>query len=252
MEAAEFAMLMLCICLSGALLYSAQSPLRSFSLSPIVKSALMGSGIALATWLIIRSPLGRRSGAHLNPAVTLAYFWLGRIHRWDALTYVPAQFAGGLAGVFLARQLLGHHLSAPPLLYVVTLPGKSGDAIAFLAEFLLSAVLMGTVLFATNHRRLAPLSPVFVALVTVFCYVLSPSISGFSANPARSFSSAFFAWIWHGIWIYFAAPCLGMIAAAAIYVRSMGPGSVYCAKVFHDLRTPCPFPCRFHQLQNEQ
>ena len=252
MEAAELAMLMFCTCLAGAFLYSAQSPLRTFPLSAIAKSALMGAAVAAATYFIIRSPLGRRTGAHLNPAVTLAYFWLGRIHRWDALTYVPVQFAGGLAGVFLARQLLGHRLSAPPVLYVVTLPGNYGNAIAILAEFLLSAVLMGTVLFATNHRRLALFSPLFVALLTVFYYIACPSISGFSANPARSFSSAFFAWIWHGIWIYFAAPCLGMIAAAALYIRSMGPSSVYCAKVFHDLRTPCPFPCRFHQLQNKQ
>jgi aquaporin Z len=252
MEAAELALLMLCICLSGALIYSAQSPLRASSLSPIAESALMGTAVALATYLIICSPLGRRSGAHLNPAITLAYFWLGRIHRWDALTYIVAQFAGGLGGVFLARQLLGHHLSAPPVRYVVTLPGSYGTVIAFLAEFLLCAVVMGVVLFASNHPRLARFSPVFVAVLTVSYYVLCPSISGFSVNPARSFSSAFFAWIWQGIWIYFAAPSLGMIAAAAIYVRSFGPSRVYCAKVFHDLRTPCPFPCRFHQLQNEQ
>ncbi len=252
MEAAELAALMLCICLSGAFLYSAKSPLQHLSLSMNQKSLFMGLAVAAATFLIIRSPFGRRSGAHLNPSITLAYFWLGRIHRWDAFAYVIAQFTGGLIGVFLAYQMLGHHLSAAPLRYAVTLPGKYGSAPAFLAEFLLSAVLMGVVLFATNHYRLAPLSPFFVALVTVFYYVLCSSISGFSVNPARTFSSAFFARIWQGIWIYFAAPALGMIAAAAIYVRRMGPASVYCAKVFHDLRTPCPFPCRFEQLHRKR
>jgi aquaporin Z len=69
----------------------------------------MGAIVAASIFLIIRSPLGRRTGAHLNPAVTLAYLWLDRIHRWDALSYVIAQFAGGLLGVFLACQMLGHH-----------------------------------------------------------------------------------------------------------------------------------------------
>jgi aquaporin Z len=252
MEAAELAALMFSICLFGALVYSAESPLQRFSLSLGQKSFFMGIAVAAVTCLIIRSPFGRRSGAHFNPAITVAYLWLGRIHRWDALAYIAAQFTGGVAGVFVACRLLGHHLSADPVRYVVTLPGKHGAATAFLVEFLLSAVLMGIVLFATNHRRLAPLSPVFVSLITVFYYVLCSSISGFSVNPARTFSTAFFASVWHGIWIYFAAPTLGMVAAAAIYVRSMGPGSVYCAKIFHDLHTPCPFPCRFERLHRKQ
>ena len=150
--------------------------------------------------------------------------------------------------MFLAYQMLGHRLSAAPVRYEVTLPGKHGNAIAFLAEFLLAGLLMGLVLFATNHRILARFSPLFVALVTVFYYSLGSSISGFSVNPARSFSSAFFARIWQGIWIYFVGPGLGMLAAAAIYVRSMGPSKVYCAKVFHDLKSPCPFPCRIREL----
>jgi aquaporin Z len=248
MEAVELGLLMISICLTGALVYSKGSPLRQFSLSLTAKSFLMGGIIALSTFLIIRSPYGRRSGAHLNPAITLAYLWLDRIHRWDAVSYIIAQFTGGLVGVFLAYQMLGHHLSAAPVRYVVTLPGEYGRAIAFVAEFLLSALLMGIVLFATNHRDLARFSPLMVALITVFYYVLCSSVSGFSVNPARTFSSAFFAWIWKGIWIYFAAPSLGMLAAAAIYIRSKGPRSVYCAKLFHDQSSICPFPCRFEEL----
>ena len=248
MEAVELGLLMICICLAGALVYSGGSPLRRLPLSFTARSFLMGGMVAVSTFLIIRSPYGRRSGAHLNPAITLAYLWLDRIHRWDAVSYVIAQFTGGLAGVFLAYQMLGHHLSAAPVRYVVTIPGEHGSAIAFLAEFLLSALLMGIVLFATNHRDLARFSPLMVALITVFYYVLCSSISGFSVNPARTFSSAFFAWIWNGIWIYFAAPSLGMLAAAAVYIRSMGPGNVYCAKLFHDLSSTCPFNCRFEEL----
>jgi aquaporin Z len=156
---------------------------------------------------------------------------------------VTAQFSGALAGVFVARQILGPSLSADPVHYVVTIPGSYGRAVAFVAEFLLSALLMGVVLFATNHRTLARSSPLLVPGVTIFYFAICPSISGFSVNPARTFSSAVFAWIWWGIWIYFIAPCLGMLTAAGLYIRAFGPSRVYCAKVFHDLHyLPVPMP----------
>jgi len=251
MEAAELGVLMLGICLSGTLFYSSASPLSRLALPRSGKAALMGFCVAATTFLIIRSSFGRRSGAHFNPAITLTYLWLGRIHRWDALGYIVAQFCGALAGVFVARQILGMHLSAAPVQYVVTTPGTYGNATAFMAEFLLSGVLMGVVLFASNHRILARFSPWLVASLTVLYYAVGSSISGFSVNPARTFSSAFFAWLWWGVWIYFIAPCLGMLTAAAIYIRAAGPAKVYCAKVFHDLHSPCPFPCRFQQIYRD-
>jgi aquaporin Z len=249
MEATELAVLMFCICLFGALIYSSASPLHRFAFSRTAEGFLMGIAIALSSFAIIRSPFGRRSGAHFNPAISLAYFYLGRMHRWDTLYYVAAQFTGAVAGVFIAHRLLGERLSAPPVRFVITTPGEYGNFIAFIAEFVLSGLLMGVVLFTTNRRRLARFSPVAVALVTVFYYGLCYSLSGFSVNPARSFSSAFFAWVWHGIWVYFAAPVLGMMAAASLYVRS--EGRVYCAKVFHDLESTCPFACNIDRLYGE-
>jgi aquaporin Z len=251
MESAELGILMFCICLFGTLIYSGASPLEPFALSRTVKGFLMGIAIAISTFVIIRSPFGRRSGAHINPAISLAYFYLGHMHRWDTLYYVGSQFTGAFAGVFVAHQLFGKRLSGPPVCFVITIPGEHGNLIAFLAEFVLSGLLMGVVLFTTNRRRLARFSPLVVAIVTVFYYGLCSSLSGFSVNPARSFSSAIFAWIWQGIWVYFAAPVLGMLAAAALYVRSEGRQSVYCAKVFHDLESTCPFSCNFHRLYRQ-
>src|SRR5262249_15636454 len=156
--------------------------------------------------------------AHMNPSVTLTFLWLGRVHRWDAAWYIMAHFIGAIAGVLAARQILGLRLSDPSVQYMVTVPGEHGSAITFLGEFLLSAVLMAAVLDSSNHRRLAGFTPTIVAILTILFFVLSPSKSGFSVNPARTFSSALFAANWQGLWIYFAAPCLGMLSAAAIYV----------------------------------
>jgi aquaporin Z len=81
MEGTELGSLMLSTCIVGTLLYSSDSPLNALELSPAFKSVLMGTAIAAMTFLIIRSPFGRRSGAHFNPAVTVAFLWLRRVHR---------------------------------------------------------------------------------------------------------------------------------------------------------------------------
>src|SRR5262245_20269786 len=237
MEATEIGVLMLSTCISGTWIYADESPLKPLGLAPALQSVLMGTAIAITTYLIIRSPFGRRSGAHFNPAVTLTFLWLKRVHRWDAVCYIAVHFIGALAGVLVAKQILGAPLSGPSVRYMVTLPGNFGKTIAFIGEFVLSGLLMSTVLFASNHRTLARFTPALLAMLTIFYFVLSPSISGFSVNPARTFASAVFAGEWQGIWIYFAAPCLGMLTAAAIYVRQIGLNRVFCAKVFHDMRS---------------
>jgi len=252
MEGTELGAFMLSTCIFGTLIYNNRSPLDSLALSPVFESSLMGIAMAATVFLLIQSPFGRRTGAHFNPAVTLTFLWLHRMHRWDAAFYIAAQFCGAFAGVLVARGMVGLRLSEPPVQYMVTLPGKYGSAIAFAFEFVLSVLLMSTVLYASNHRLLARFTPALVAMLTVLYYVLSPSISGFSVNPARSLSSALFAWIWRGIWIYFSAPCLGMLTAATIYIRWVGSDRVYCAKVFHDTRSVCPFPCHFQRVYQER
>jgi aquaporin Z len=252
MESAELGALMLSVCICGTLIYGDESPFKPFALSGITKSLLMGTAVAVTTFLIIRSPFGRRSGAHLNPSVTLAFFWLGRVHRWDAVYYIMAHFAGATAGVLAARQILGLRLAAPSVLYMVTVPGTHGSAMTFAAEFLLSALLMVMVLYSSNHRLLFRFTPALVAVLTILFFVLSPSKSGFSINPARTFSSALLAWVWQGVWIYFSAPCLGTLSAAAIYIKTVGLNRVYCAKVFHDMRSVCPFRCQFEHVYEDR
>jgi hypothetical protein len=158
------------------------------------------------------------------------------------------EFFGGIAGVCFAHHLLGANLSSFPVRCVITLPDRNGSIIAFVAEFITAFFLMEVVLLASSHSRLARYTPLFVALVTVFYHMLSMSISGYSVNPARSFSSALFAHIWQVIWIYFIAPGFGMLAAATLYRKVAGAGRVYCAKVFHDFQSNCPFNCRIAEL----
>ena len=86
----------------------------------------MGIAMGLTAAAIIYSPLGRRSGAHMNPAVTLTFLRLGKIHAHDAVAYVAAQFLGGSIGILAATRLLRGLPSHPAINYVATVPGASG------------------------------------------------------------------------------------------------------------------------------
>jgi aquaporin Z len=100
------------------------SPLHGAVPNAMVRRALMGLAMGLTAATIIYSPWGRRSGAHMNPAVTLTFFRLGKITGRDAAAYVSAQFVGGIAGIGLASIALaewipgrfgsGGHLSPRP------------------------------------------------------------------------------------------------------------------------------------------
>ena len=83
---------------------------------------------------IFYSPWGKQSGAHINPAVTLTFFRLGKIHAWDAIFYMVAQFVGATLAVYLMAAILGREISHPAVNYVVTVPGPRGAWVALFAE----------------------------------------------------------------------------------------------------------------------
>ncbi len=169
----------------------------------------------------------------MNPAVTLTFFGLGKIGRWDATFYVIAQFIGGLCGVLIVTALLRDTFTAPPVNYVVTAPGAGGAIVAFAFEFLISAILMYVILGVSNHARYARFTGICAGgMVAMFIAVEAP-FSGMSMNPARSFASAVPAHLWRDLWVYFTAPFLGMQAAAAWYVYRRGTSAVGCAKLLH-------------------
>jgi aquaporin Z len=224
-EAAELAAFMLSACLFTVLLFHPASPLAT--LNPWLLRAVMGVAMGLTAIAIIKSPWGRRSGAHFNPAITLTFLRLGKIGPVDAGFYIAAHFAGATGGVALAAGLLGKLLAAPKVEYAVTVPGVGGTPGAFAAETFMAALLMATVLITSNRPRLAPWTPWLVGLLIACYIVLFAPVSGFSINPARTFGSAVFAHIWTAVWIYFSAPLLGMFSAAEFYTRCSTPVTHY-------------------------
>ena len=91
------------------------SPLRINVPDPSMRRVLAGIAMGLTAVGIIYSPWGKRSGAHMNPSVTLAFLSLGKVHPVDALFFIVSQFVGGTLGVLFVLALFGSAFSAPPV-----------------------------------------------------------------------------------------------------------------------------------------
>ena len=236
---------MLCACFFTALIEYPGSPLASPPWSPLTRRILIGAGMGLTAVLLIYSPWGRRSGAHMNPSVTLTFLRLGKVSKWDAAFYIAAQFIGGSAGVLLAVAAFHSVIAHPSVEFIVTKPGTDGVALAFAGELAISFVLMWVILAVSNSSRFAHLTGICAGLLIAAYVSFESPLSGMSMNPARTFASALAAGEWTAIWLYFTAPILGMLLAAEVYTRTHGRGAVGCAKLHHRSGHPCIF-CEHH------
>ncbi len=244
-EGLELALFMISACVCTVILFHSGYPALLAIPSAVVRRILMGTGMGVTAILIIHSPIGKRSGAHFNPAITLTYLRLRKIALWDAAFYVLFQFTGGVFGVGVSSLLLGRQLADPSVEYAVTVPGRYGTAAAFAAEFFMAALLMAIVLWMSNRPRIASYTSYAIgALIALYILLFAP-VSGFSINPARTTGSAIFAHLWTACWLYFTAPLLGMLGTAEVYLRSNGADSILCAKLHPDPAYPCPFRCHF-------
>lgn len=245
-EAWGLGIFMISACAFGVLLFHPESPV--IELNAMLRNALMGVAMGATAIGIICSPWGKRSGAHINPSVTLTFWRLGKVKSWDAGFYILAQFAGGALGVLLSWVALGRLLEDEAVNFVVTLPGAYGAGAAFAAEFVISFCLMTMILVASNSEKLMRFTPYFVGLMVAVYITFEAPISGMSMNPARSFGSAIVAGNFTAWWIYFLAPPAAMLLAAEVYVRF---GAVYCAKLHHRNSKPCIFNCGYMKREAE-
>ena len=244
-EGSCLGLFMISACSFGVLLFHPNSPAVRLIQNPIQLRVLMGLAMGTTAVALIYSRFGKRSEAHMNPAITLTFLRLGKIAPVDALFYATAQFAGAITGVGIASIVLGGWLSHPAVDYLVTLPGAYGQWWAFAAEAGITFVLMSVILRVSNTPRLNRYTGVFAGLLVMTYISIEAPISGMSMNPARTLGSAFSAANWAAIWIYFIAPPLGMLLAAELYVRTRGAGRVLCAKLHHDNREGCIFQCNY-------
>lgn len=172
-------------------------------------------GVSLAFGFVVLAmayAFGHLSGAHINPAVTIAFSAVKRFPTREVLPYIMAQCGGAVLASFVLRVTLGNvgNMGA-------TIPAIATSR-AFGIEFLLSFVLMFVVMaVATDERVTEGFAPIAVGVTVAFCALMGGPLTGASMNPARSFGPAVVGERWGAHWLYWLAPITGMIVAAKMY-----------------------------------
>ena len=252
-EAIGLGLFMVSACVFAMLLEHPASPLPQMFPSALGRRALMGLAMGATLVANVHAPWGRRSGAHLNPAVTLAFWRLGHLSLADVVGYVLAQFAGASAGVAVVHQIAPRALAHPRVHFVVTSPGPRGEGVAFAAEFVMAFVLLSVVLRVMSSARHAMRTPWAAGALVATYIALEAPLSGMSLNPARPFGSALAAGDWHAYPVYVFAPALAMLAAAEarrLECAASGRADTGCAKLLHRPDEDCVF-CGQRSVRSE-
>lgn len=177
--------------------------------------ALGHIGVAASFGLVIMvmiAALGHVSGAHFNPAVTLAFAWIRHFPWRDVPLYIAGQLVGAVAGALTLRAFFGTagRIGA-------TLPAGSSFQ-AFGVEILLTAVLMFVITsVATDTRAVGQLAALAIGGTVALDALWGGPVTGASMNPARSFGPALVSELWQAHWIYWLGPLIGATLGAALY-----------------------------------
>jgi aquaporin Z len=179
---------------------------------------IMGVSMSLTALFIFYSPVTSPSGSHINPAVTITLWRLGKIDKWNALFYILFQFIGGTAAVYIMAGILKGTVTDPPVNYAATVPGRGGALPAFITEFAIAFVMMIMNLFTSSNKKMKKFTRIITACFICIYVIVAGPVSGFGMNPARSFASAFPSHTWTAFWIYLFVPVGSMLLAAECFL----------------------------------
>jgi len=212
---------------------SGKTPMAGWIPDASLRLLVTGLCFAGSGSLVALSPLGRLSGAHINPSVSLAFWLSGKMRLCDFVAYVAAQMLGGMVGaVALVMTWRG---TAAPVRNGMTLPGAGFPLwFVFDCEVVMTAALVFLIFLFVSSPRLLRWTPLmnWIAVATMV-WVEAP-VSGTSLNPARSFGPALVSGVWTAQWLYFAAPLLGgMMGLAAFELFTPAWRFVISGKLVH-------------------
>jgi len=191
------------------------SPL--IQLIPVAGERRLLTGFLFGTTgaMIALSPLGKESGAHINPVVTLSFWIMGKLRGSHALGYILAQCAGAIVGTL---PLLAWGQMGKSVAFGATLPGTGYNIwMALLGEMVTTFLLITGLFIFLRHRQLRQFTPaLFPFLYALMVFVEAP-VSGTSTNPARSLGPALISGEWHAWWLYWLGPLLGTLLGVSIF-----------------------------------
>jgi aquaporin Z len=158
--------------------------------------------------------IGYKSGAHVNPAVTIAFLITKRMNIKDGLFYIIFQIIGGILAAAVVFTIFGSAMSSS-----VTLPSDGNVLRTIILEIVMTFTLVYVVLTtaATASNKIGPLAGLAIGLTLGFNVIFGGSITGGSLNPARSFGPALISGDLNYNWIYWISPIIGSLIAAGIH-----------------------------------
>lgn len=216
--------------------FSTGSPVASVLPSHSARLLLTGLLFAGTGSLVALSPLGRRSGAHLNPAVTLAFTLRRHLHPCDVAGYVVAQTAGAFLATALVRWSWGARARSVKL--GVTQPGHGIHTVAAAGiEAVMTSMLVFGILIMVSSPRSARWTPLYNWILVALLVWQGAGWTGTSLNPVRSLAPATLLPDTAHLWAYMVGPLAGAVLAVGAF--ALVPGvETRTAKLFHDPRYP--------------
>ena len=213
-------------------LWGHNAPLAGIPLTPPQRRFLSGFLFGSVGASIAYSPIGRISGAHINPAMTLA-FWLEDKMKWrDAGCYLLAQLAGGIAG---SAMLLVWGRTGASDNWGASVPGDGLPVwMAVAGETTCTFLLVLLIFICAARPRTQRYTPLVNPVLFAILVWLEGPVSGASANPARSLGPAVIGAVWQGWWVYWLGPVLGAATAVAFMkLHVMRHHRPHQARLFH-------------------
>lgn len=247
---AEFAgtvFLVFCVVTAVAVMFSPASPVLQLISSARLRLFMTGAILGAAGAVVAITPLGRISGAHLNPAVSLGFFAEGKMHPQDLFGYVLAQLGGGVIGAWAGAATSGGF--GQSVHEALNLPARGvSDWVAAGAEIVGTFSLAFVIFQMLSSRKWMRWTPLAVVAVASVIVGIDGNFSGASLNPARSFGPAWIEHTWGSFWVYVVGPCVGGLLAGLLH--RMMPRPARTGKLFHDRHYRSIFAGRSDRMAN--
>jgi aquaporin Z len=193
-------------------MFGTDSPMARFIPSEGLRRLITGFLFGTTGATIALSAVGKESGAHINPVVTMVFWLFRKLDARTASIYVVAQLLGGIIG---SLPLLAWGQMGRSIAFGATMAGPGYSTLAVvLGEIVTTFTMVSLLTLFIGFRQIRPFTPaIFPPLYAIMVYLEAP-ISGTSTNPARSLGPALVSGEWHGWWIYWLGPLLGALLAA--------------------------------------
>ncbi len=208
------------------------SPIVRLLPDPGIRRLITGFLFGSTGALIAFSRVGKISGAHINPVVTLAFWLRGKLDGKISLGYVLAQLIGAVLGAFplIAWGQIGQSVH-----YGATLPGNAyGPYWAVAGETITTFALIAGLFLFLGHQRLKNFTPLLFPFLYAIMVFLEAPVSGTSTNPARSLGPALISGEWKYWWVYWLGPVLGTLLALSVQrVPWFRRFEIDVAKIYH-------------------